>query len=77
MAVGSQMKFYGLNTVGLQRAGFPEATIRELKHAYRLLFRSELNLSQAIERVREEVEQIPEVEHLLAFIEASPRGVAF
>lgn len=75
-AVGNPMKLYGLNSIGLQRNGFSGETILELKRAYRLLFRSELNLAQAIERVTSEVEQIPEVAQLLQFVESSERGVA-
>jgi UDP-N-acetylglucosamine acyltransferase len=74
-AVGNPVKLYGLNTVGLQRGGMDEATIRELKRAYRLLFRSDLNVSQAIERVQNELEALPEVRELVRFVEASERGV--
>ena len=76
-AVGNPVKLYGLNSVGLQRSGFDEAVVRELKRAYRLLFRSELNVSQALERARGELEPFPEVRHFLEFIDASPRGVGF
>lgn len=76
-AVGNPVKLYGLNSVGLQRRGFPDETVRELKRAYRLLFRSELNVSQALERARNELEQTPEVVHFLEFIEQSDRGVGF
>jgi UDP-N-acetylglucosamine acyltransferase len=74
-AVGNPVKLYGLNTVGLQRSGMDEETIRELKRAYRLLFRSDLNVSQAIERVQTELEPLPEVKELIRFVEASDRGV--
>jgi UDP-N-acetylglucosamine acyltransferase len=76
-AVGNPIKLYGLNSVGLQRRGFADETVRELKRAYRLLFRSELNVSQALERARAELEQTPEVVHFLEFIEQSDRGVGF
>ena len=78
-AVGNPVKLYGLNTVGLQRRGFPEDVLRELKRAYRLLFRSELNLSQGIERARTELQQFPEVTQLLDFVDESRkrRGVGF
>jgi UDP-N-acetylglucosamine acyltransferase len=75
-AVGNPMKLYGLNSIGLQRNGFSPETILELKRAYRILFRSELNLAQALERVTAEVAQIPEVLHLVQFVESSQRGVA-
>ena len=77
-AVGNPVKLYGLNSVGLQRSGFADATIAELKKAYRLLFRSDLNLGQALERARGELNvDVPEVHAMLAFVEASERGVGF
>jgi UDP-N-acetylglucosamine acyltransferase len=76
-AVGNPVKLYGLNSVGLQRRGFHDDAVRELKRAYRLVFRSELNVSQAIERARAELPALPEVEHFLRFIEESQRGIGF
>lgn len=75
-AVGNPMKLYGLNSVGLRRHNFDEAVLRELKRAYRLLFRSELNVSQALERARNELVMHPEIELFLEFVENSQRGVA-
>ncbi|MDQ6831332.1 MAG: acyl-ACP--UDP-N-acetylglucosamine O-acyltransferase [Gemmatimonadota bacterium] len=74
-AVGNPVKLYGLNSVGLQRANFDPEAIRELKRAYRLLFRSELNISQALERARAEIEPLPEVTHFLDFVDNSQRGI--
>ena len=74
-AVGNPVKLYGLNSVGLQRNGFPEDVVRELKRAYRLFFRSELNVSQAMEKARAELHVTPEVEEFLQFVDASGRGV--
>jgi UDP-N-acetylglucosamine acyltransferase len=74
-AVGSPMKLYGLNAVGLQRHGFSAEAIAELKKAYRLFFRSGLNISQALDRARTELAQMPEVVNFLQFIEESGRGV--
>ena len=76
-AVGNPIRLYGLNSVGLERNGFPEDVRRELKRAYRLLFRSELNLGQAIGKARAELSPSEEVTHFLDFIEASQRGVGF
>ena len=73
-AVGNPIQLYGLNSVGLQRRGFKPEAIAELKRAYRLFFRSELNVSQAIEQARAELKQIPEVMALVNFLEASERG---
>ena len=74
-AVGNPVKLYGLNTVGLQRNGFTEDVIRELKRAYRLFFKSELNVSQARARAESDLKKIPEVEEFLRFFERSDRGV--
>ena len=73
-AVGNPIKLYGLNTVGLERNGFPEEVRRELKRAYRLFFKSELNLSQARERAVAELHQYPEINEFLAFFDRSDRG---
>jgi len=74
-AVGNPVKLYGLNTIGLQRSGMPENVLRELKRVYRLCFNSDLHLAQAMEKTRSEVEQLPEVQHFLAFLDQSARGV--
>ena len=74
-AVGNPVKLYGLNSVGLQRNGFPENVVRELKRAYRLFFRSDLNVTQAMQRAESELESYPEVAELVQFVEASERGV--
>lgn len=76
-AVGNPIKLFGLNSVGLRRTGFDEEVVRELKRAYRVCFRSDLNLGQGVERARAELTMLPEVQHFLDFIEASQRGVGF
>lgn len=74
-AAGNPIKMAGLNSVGLQRRGFSEEVRRELKRAYRLIYHSSLNVSQALEQARSELQLFPEVEHMLAFIDASERGI--
>ena len=76
-AVGNPIRLFGLNSVGLQRSGFSEDVVRELKKAYRYCFRSDLNLSQGVEKARAELALLPDVQHFLDFIEASQRGVGF
>lgn len=75
-AAGIPVELYGLNSVGLQRRGFDEEVRRELKRAYRLVFGSNLNTTQAVLRAREELRALPEVEAFLAFFEATARGVS-
>jgi UDP-N-acetylglucosamine acyltransferase len=70
-----EVKSFGANRVGLERRGFPEATRDALHKAFRLLSQSGLNTSQALERIRAELEPLPELDELIAFIQSSPRGV--
>jgi len=71
---GFDVEAMGLNLVGLRRAGFKLDQIRELKKAYRLLFRSGLKLDQALARVDSELAGM-EVRHLTSFIRGSERGI--
>jgi UDP-N-acetylglucosamine acyltransferase len=74
-AAGNPLKLYGLNSLGLQRRGFDEDTRMALKRAYRHVFSSTLNISQAVQQARSELPKTPELQHFLDFIEASERGV--
>jgi UDP-N-acetylglucosamine acyltransferase len=65
----------GLNTIGLQRAGFTPQTVGVIRNAYKLIYRSNLNVTQALERVKSELPSIPEIQHLVEFIENSQRGI--
>jgi UDP-N-acetylglucosamine acyltransferase len=75
VAAGNRARLFGLNLVGLKRHRFPEATMAALKQAYRILFRSHLTLTKAMEKVRAEVPDLPEIRHLLNFLKNSKRGV--
>jgi UDP-N-acetylglucosamine acyltransferase len=75
-AAGDPLVLSGLNSVGLRRRGFGPAVRLELKRAYRMFFLSELNVSQAIERARQELDLLPEVERFIAFFESTERGVS-
>jgi UDP-N-acetylglucosamine acyltransferase len=77
LASGSRAKLFGLNTVGLKRHRFSEETLKALKKAYRIIFRSGLTLEKAMKRVEEdEISQTEEVQHLLHFIQHSKRGIS-
>jgi UDP-N-acetylglucosamine acyltransferase len=75
LVAGYPLKIIGLNRIGLQRREFPERTIQILEKTFRILFKSKLNTSQAIERIKSEVEPIPEVKTILDFIAKSERGI--
>jgi UDP-N-acetylglucosamine acyltransferase len=74
-AVGNPIKLYGLNTIGLQRNGFSPENVAEIKKAYRMFFRSDLNITQAIEEARRELTMTPEVQVFVDFVDASQRGI--
>ena len=76
IAAGPRIKLHGLNIVGLKRHGFSDNAISLLKKTYRLIFRIGLTLNEAIERVRAEVDQVPEVVNFVNFITSSQRGVS-
>ncbi len=75
-AAGNPLVMAGLNSVGLRRRGFDAETRAALKQAYRLIFASDLNVKQAVARVREELGSVPAVEELVGFIEATERGLS-
>lgn len=72
---GNHAKCYGLNKVGLKRRGYSKATIEKLHHAYHLLLTAKLNTSQAVDRIKDEISDCPEVDILVRFIETSKRGI--
>jgi UDP-N-acetylglucosamine acyltransferase len=70
-----EIRVFGANRIGLERAGLATETIEGLQTAFRLLTRSGLNTSQAIERIEAELTETPELRELLDFIRSSQRGV--
>ena len=65
----------GLNIVGLRRAGFNDERIKILKEAYRILFRQNLNTSQALEILEKDYSQYDDIKYLIEFIKSSKRGI--
>jgi UDP-N-acetylglucosamine acyltransferase len=72
---GNPATVRGLNMVGLRRNGFGLELRRELKTAYRLLYRSGLNVSQALDKLKLQAAHSGPVTHLVQFIECSKRGI--
>ncbi len=75
LAVGNRARLYGLNLTGLKRNNFTNQTIKRLKDAYRILFRSGLTLNEAIKQIQQKITDSPEVNHLIEFIKKSKRGI--
>jgi UDP-N-acetylglucosamine acyltransferase len=70
----NQAKIYGINSLGLERKGISEQSIRELKQVYRICFRSKTNTGDALAKIRENRWSAPEVATLISFMESSKRG---
>ena len=73
---GDEIHVAGPNVVGLTRRGFAKDVLATLKEASRVLYRSGLNRSQALERIESDIEQIDEIRYLVQFYRNSQRGVA-
>ena len=72
---GHPAKVVGLNSVGISRAGIPVESRRNIKKAYKILYRSGLSLAQAIAMIEQEVDSCEEVEHFLRFLRNAERGI--
>lgn len=75
LASGEPMKFTGLNAVGLRRRGFSREIISQLKEVYRIIYRSDFNISQAIEQIQSGFEMTEEIREVLSFIQHAERGI--
>ena len=75
LAAGSPLQFAGINRVGLSRKGFSSETMNAIRRAYKTIYRSGLNVSQAINALKEQETLIPEVQRIVQFIESSERGI--
>jgi UDP-N-acetylglucosamine acyltransferase len=73
---GHPLKIYGLNTVGLERAGVPQESRALLKKAFKLLFSSRLTVPNALKKIKSDVPPCPEVNYLIEFISKSERGIS-
>ena len=72
---GNPARSSGLNAEGLRRHGFPEATRKALRRAYRTLYRSNLSLQAALQRLQDQSRQDEAVAVLAAFVECAKRGI--
>jgi UDP-N-acetylglucosamine acyltransferase len=66
---------YGVNTVGLERRGFDRERLDTIESAFRLLLRSKLNTTQALEQIRAQLNGSPDIRELVEFIESAQRGL--
>jgi len=72
---GHPAKVFGLNLVGLKRAGVSKQVIMDLKQAFKLLFFSKLSIKHAVEQIQQEISDCKEVSYLIDFVKSSKRGI--
>jgi UDP-N-acetylglucosamine acyltransferase len=75
VVTGRETRCFGANTIGLERRGFDAARLETIERAFRLLLRSKLNTTQAVEQMRSQMNGSPDVRELVEFIEAAQRGL--
>lgn len=67
--------YAGINIVGLRRRGFSNETIEQIHNAYRIIYQSGLNITNALAKIEEEMEMTPEISYIVQFIKESARGI--
>lgn len=75
IGAGIPYKFGGLNIIGLKRRGVPLQTRRELAKAFKLVYRSNYHLADALVQIEQELTPLPEVLHWVKFCRESTRGL--
>ncbi|HYJ04983.1 MAG TPA: acyl-ACP--UDP-N-acetylglucosamine O-acyltransferase [Chthoniobacterales bacterium] len=75
IADGNPAKVRGINLVGLERSGFSPESIKVIKEAFRLIYRSKYNTRQAIEAIQQELPASEEINQIVEFIQQSERGI--
>ena len=67
--------FSGINVIGLRRHGFNNETIERIHNAYRIIYQSGLNVTEALKKIEDEFEKTAEINYILDFIRSSERGI--
>ena len=75
LATGEPLKYSGINSIGLRRRKFNLESRKTIKKVYSLIYQSDCNLSQAVDRIKSDFEETDEVKTILKFIERSDRGL--
>ena len=67
--------FSGINIIGLRRRGFANEVIENIHNAYRIIYQSGLNTTEALKKIEDEFEKSPEIDYIIEFIRNSERGI--
>lgn len=76
IAHGDPIQVRSINRIGMERRGVSEEGRKAVKEAYRILYRTDLPVFEALDKIEAEVEQTAEIKHLLAFCRSSDKGIA-
>ena len=72
---GNPCRCYGPNFIGLERNGFDKAARKRIKELYKIMFRSNLNTTQALDEIERSVDDSKERNHFVEFVRQSVRGI--
>ncbi len=75
LAMGEPLRYGGTNHIGLSRKGFSKEAIMEIKRAYKLIFRSNFTMKEALQTIKDKLQPINEIQKIVNFIEGSERGL--
>lgn len=75
IATGNRVRLFGVNRIGMERAGLPEQEIKNIERAYRLFFRSKLSAKEGLARIAAELGDSPATARFTQFIRESKRGI--
>jgi UDP-N-acetylglucosamine acyltransferase len=74
-ADGNPLSIHTINKVGLERAGISESVQINLREAYKIIYRKNLTIGQAVQLMKDSLPSSEELDHLASFISASERGI--
>jgi UDP-N-acetylglucosamine acyltransferase len=69
------ISYAGINLIGLRRRGFSNETIENIHNAYRIIYQSGLNTTEALEQIERELPKCKEIDYIVDFIRSSERGI--
>jgi len=72
---GRRIRVRGVNSIGMKRGKVSLEVRSAIKEAYRIIYRTELNITQALEKIEQEIKLHPEIQEILEFYRSSKRGV--
>lgn len=75
LADGNPATIHGINSIGLERRNVSLQTRKILKDAFKILYRRNLSIHQALEKIKTSLPACPELEHLMTFVSESERGI--